>query len=98
MRMFGTGLTLAVLADATLVRMVLVPVFMHLLGHWSWWAPPPLVWLYERFGISESDSAPLPPSSEPAHGRHRRPDEDRAVPAATSSTAARSAATVVDGR
>jgi RND superfamily putative drug exporter len=97
MRMFGTGLTLAVLADATLVRMVLVPVFMHLLGHWSWWAPPPLVWLYERFGISESDSAPLPPSSEPAHGRHRRPDEDRAVPAATSSTAARSAATVVDG-
>ncbi|MDT5227069.1 MAG: putative drug exporter of the superfamily, partial [Mycobacterium sp.] len=97
-RMFGTGLTQAVLADATLVRMVLVPVFMHLLGHWSWWAPPPLVWLYERFGISESDSAPLPPSSEPAHGRHRRPDEDRAVPAATSSTAARSAATVADGR
>ncbi len=98
MRMFGTGLTLAVLADATLVRMVLVPVFMHLLGHWSWWAPTPLVWLYERFGISESDSAPLPPSSEPVHGRHSRPDEDRAVPTAASSTAARSAATVVDGR
>jgi RND superfamily putative drug exporter len=97
MRMFGTGLTLAVLADATLVRMVLVPVFMHLLGHWSWWAPKPLVWLYERFGISESDSASLPSPSDPAHGRHRRPD-DRAVPAAASSTAARSAGTVVDGR
>ena len=60
MRMFGVGLTLAVLADATLVRMVLVPAFMHVLGRWSWWAPKPLVWLHERFGISESDSAPLP--------------------------------------
>ena len=32
MRMFGLGLTLAVLVDATLVRMVLVPAFMHILG------------------------------------------------------------------
>ena len=39
MRMFGLGLTLAVLADATLVRMVLVPAFMHLMGEWNWWAP-----------------------------------------------------------
>jgi RND superfamily putative drug exporter len=98
MRMFGTGLTLAVLADATLVRMVLVPAFMHVLGHWSWWAPKPLVWLHERFGISESDSAPLPPSADPAHGRHRRPDEDPAIPAAASSTAVRTGATAFDGR
>ncbi len=40
MRMFGLGLTLAVLVDATLVRMVLVPAFMHLMGRWNWWAPP----------------------------------------------------------
>jgi putative drug exporter of the RND superfamily len=39
MRMLGLGLTLAVLADATLVRMVLVPAFIHLLGRWTWWAP-----------------------------------------------------------
>jgi RND superfamily putative drug exporter len=39
MRMLGLGLTLAVLADATLVRMVLVPAFIHLLGPWAWWAP-----------------------------------------------------------
>ena len=39
MRMFGLGLTLAVLADATLVRMVLVPAFMHVMGEWNWWAP-----------------------------------------------------------
>ncbi len=54
MRMFGVGLTLAVLTDATLVRMVLVPVFMHVLGRWSWWAPKPLAWLHGRFGIREA--------------------------------------------
>ncbi len=42
MRMFGLGLTLAVLVDATLVRMVLLPAFMHVLGSWNWWAPKPL--------------------------------------------------------
>jgi len=36
MRMSGLGLTLAVLADATLVRMVLMPAFVHLLGEWNW--------------------------------------------------------------
>ncbi len=60
MRMFGVGLTLAVLADATLVRMVLVPAFMHVLGRWNWWAPKPLVWLHERVGISESGTAVQP--------------------------------------
>ncbi|MEV0686317.1 MMPL family transporter [Nocardia sp. NPDC050378] len=39
MRMFGLGLTLAVIADATLVRMLLVPAFMRLFGTWNWWAP-----------------------------------------------------------
>jgi RND superfamily putative drug exporter len=57
MRMFGVGLTLAVLSDATLVRMVLVPVFMHVLGRWSWWAPKPLAWLHGRLGISEASAA-----------------------------------------
>jgi RND superfamily putative drug exporter len=54
MRMFGVGLTLAVLADATLVRMLLVPAFMHVLGRWNWWAPAPLARLHECIGISES--------------------------------------------
>ncbi len=39
MRLFGLGLTLAVLVDATLVRMLLVPAFMHVLGSLNWWAP-----------------------------------------------------------
>ncbi|OBG84882.1 hypothetical protein A5699_25390 [Mycobacterium sp. E802] len=54
MRMFGLGLTLAVLVDATLVRMLLVPAFMHLMGRWNWWAPAPLARLHRRIGISES--------------------------------------------
>ena len=54
LRMFGVGLTLAVLVDATLVRLVLVPAFMHVMGRWNWWAPRPLVRLHQRLGISES--------------------------------------------
>ncbi|MEW5808368.1 MAG: MMPL family transporter [Actinomycetota bacterium] len=54
MRMFGVGLTLAVLADATLVRMLLVPAFMHALGRWNWWAPAPLARLHERIGLRET--------------------------------------------
>jgi len=55
MRMLGLGLTLAVLVDATLVRMVLLPAFMHLLGRWNWWAPKPLVWLHDRIGLDEGE-------------------------------------------
>lgn len=54
MRLFGFGLTVAVVADATLVRMLLVPAFMHLLGRFNWWAPKALTRLHERFGLSEA--------------------------------------------
>ncbi|WP_448448838.1 MMPL family transporter [Mycolicibacterium sp. XJ775] len=47
-RMFGVGLTVALLVDATLIRMALLPAFMQLLGRWNWWAPGPLVRLHER--------------------------------------------------
>jgi uncharacterized membrane protein YdfJ with MMPL/SSD domain len=53
MRMFGVGLTLAVIVDATLVRMVLLPAFMNVLGTWCWWAPAWLTRFHQRFGISE---------------------------------------------
>jgi RND superfamily putative drug exporter len=65
MRMFGLGLTLAVLADATLVRMMLMPAFMHLLGRYNWWAPKPLRWLHERCGVNETGVAPRMPAREP---------------------------------
>ncbi len=61
MRMFGVGLTLAILADATLVRMLLVPAFMHVMGRWNWWAPAPLARLHERIGLTEGgDETPAP--------------------------------------
>ena len=57
MRMLGLGLTLAVLVDATLVRMVLVPAFIHLLGRWTWWAPQWLTRLRDRLATGEAASA-----------------------------------------
>lgn len=53
MRLFGFGLTAAVLVDATLVRMLLVPAFMQVLGRLNWWAPEPLARVHARFGLSE---------------------------------------------
>ncbi|MEA2487607.1 MAG: putative drug exporter of the superfamily, partial [Actinomycetota bacterium] len=53
-KMFGVGLTLAVVMDATLIRGALVPAFMRLAGRANWWAPTPLRKIYERFGLSES--------------------------------------------
>lgn len=38
-RMFGVGLTLAVLLDATAIRVMLLPALMAILGRWNWWAP-----------------------------------------------------------
>ncbi len=49
----GLGTALAVLIDATIVRALLVPSLMALLGKWNWWAPAPLRRLHERFGVSE---------------------------------------------
>ena len=45
----GFTLAVAVLVDATLVRMLLVPATMTLLGKWNWGAPRPLANLHERF-------------------------------------------------
>ena len=50
----GVGTALAVLIDASIIRALLVPSLMELLGKWNWWAPKPLVRVYERFGISET--------------------------------------------
>jgi RND superfamily putative drug exporter len=47
-QMLGLGCALAILLDATLVRGVLVPALMRLMGRWNWWAPGPLVRLHER--------------------------------------------------
>jgi RND superfamily putative drug exporter len=49
----GVGTALAVLIDASIVRALLVPALMELLGRWNWWAPRPLRRLYDRIGLRE---------------------------------------------
>jgi RND superfamily putative drug exporter len=53
-KQLGLGTALAVLIDATIVRALLVPSLMALLGEWNWWAPRPLARLHERIGLRES--------------------------------------------
>jgi RND superfamily putative drug exporter len=49
----GIGIGLAVVIDATIVRALLVPATMRLMGRWNWWAPAPLASLYRRLGLAE---------------------------------------------
>ncbi|HEX2681508.1 MAG TPA: MMPL family transporter, partial [Candidatus Dormibacteraeota bacterium] len=49
----GIGLAIAVAIDATIVRSLVVPAIMRLLGDVNWWAPHPLRWLYSRIGIGD---------------------------------------------
>jgi putative drug exporter of the RND superfamily len=60
----GLGAALAVLIDASIIRALLVPSLMELLGSWNWWAPRPLRRLHDRIGLHESG---------PATARPRRP-------------------------
>jgi uncharacterized membrane protein YdfJ with MMPL/SSD domain len=53
----GIGVALAVLIDASIVRALLVPSLMELLGSWNWWAPRPLRRLHDRIGLREGGSA-----------------------------------------
>ncbi len=57
MKQLGLGLALAVIVDATVVRCLLVPATMKLMGDWNWWAPAPLARLHDRFGLSEAGPA-----------------------------------------
>ncbi len=59
----GVGTAVAVLIDATIVRAMLVPSLMALLGKRNWWAPKPLRKLHDRIGLSEGDPAELEPAT-----------------------------------
>jgi RND superfamily putative drug exporter len=59
----GIGLAVAVAIDATLVRALVVPAVMRLLGDWNWWAPRPLRRLYNRAGLADFEPEEIP---EPA--------------------------------
>jgi RND superfamily putative drug exporter len=77
-KLFGVGLTLAVLTDAFLIRGTLVPAFMRLAGDWNWWAPGPLRRFHDRWGISEhvdldDEDAGGPPAPEREAGEVSTP-------------------------
>jgi RND superfamily putative drug exporter len=88
----GLALALAVLIDATLVRCLLVPATMTLLGEANWWAPRPLRWLHGKLGLRESATVPVGSAAWPPP----RPDtpfpppRTAAGPAAGSTTEAAS--------
>ncbi|WP_301175917.1 MMPL family transporter [Actinomadura geliboluensis] len=53
-KMVGVGMAVAILVDATIVRALLVPAMMRLMGRANWWAPGPLSRFYGRYGIREA--------------------------------------------
>ena len=55
----GVGTALAVLIDASIIRALLVPSLMELLGKWNWWAPRPLRRLHERIGLGNTSAGSL---------------------------------------
>ncbi len=57
----GVGIAAGVILDATVVRALLVPSLMALLGHWNWWAPAPLRRLHGWIGLRESTDVAAPP-------------------------------------
>ncbi len=54
----GVGMAIAVLIDATIVRVLLVPATMRLMGRWNWWAPGPLGRLADRLGFNHVEDEP----------------------------------------
>ena len=53
-------MAIAIALDATIVRALLVPATMRLMGRYNWWAPRPLKWLWDRVGIQELEGPPTP--------------------------------------
>jgi trehalose monomycolate/heme transporter len=65
-KLMGVGMVVALIVDASIVRVMLVPATMRLLGRANWWAPRPLRPLYARYGIGEADGAGEPRPLAPA--------------------------------
>jgi RND superfamily putative drug exporter len=53
-KLIGIGMITGIVVDAALVRILLVPASMRLLGRWNWWTPRPLTALYRRYGIRDT--------------------------------------------
>ena len=59
-KVIGVAMFVGILIDATVVRSILAPATMRVLGNVNWWAPKPLRRFYARYGIRESEPAPVP--------------------------------------
>lgn len=68
MKLFGIGCALAVLSDATVIRGLLAPALMRLLGTANWWAPKPLAALHARFGLHEAEEHPAADATSAERG------------------------------
>src|SRR6201996_863049 len=64
LQLFGIGTGIAIVADATIIRGLLVPAFMRLAGDLNWWAPPALRRLHRRIGLAEGPA----PDGRPGTG------------------------------
>jgi outer membrane biosynthesis protein TonB len=82
LKVFGLGLAVAVLLDATLIRMVVVPATMELLGERNWWLPGWLDRLLPRLQVdtpgapSEPGHAPAPPPGPDHHHPEPEPEPE----------------------
>ena len=74
LKLFGLGLAVAVLLDATIVRMVLVPATMELLGDRNWWIPKWLDRILPHVHIEARAEASPPPSEPPSEPEQRTPE------------------------
>lgn len=63
-KMIGIGMIVAIVVDVLLIRVLLVPSAMRLMGHANWWAPGPLARFHRAYGIRESDEATSRPEPE----------------------------------
>ncbi len=61
----GVGMAIAIVLDATVVRTLLVPATMKLMGRWNWWAPARLRRLHDRIGLHERARPPPSPEAAP---------------------------------
>src|SRR6202041_2370049 len=78
-KLVGVGMIVALLVDASVVRILLVPATMRLLGRANWWAPGPLRRLYARDGFKEETPGPPGPAGGPAPRPHPLPAAEGAV-------------------
>ncbi|WP_433563603.1 MMPL family transporter [Nocardia sp. CA-151230] len=75
MKLFGIGLALAVVSDATIIRGLLAPALMRLMSTGNWWAPKPLAALHKRIGLEEESVAAVAEGDHTGGEQHQDADD-----------------------